>query len=115
MVSPRANNSVTWKLVLIDLYVAKGDMNAATAMADTAMATADSLSLDDRFHLYQLASSLYISANPPMTDKATAVYQKMLAMQPNDIEALNDMACVLTRPDGAGETAAGIGLQPAGV
>jgi tetratricopeptide (TPR) repeat protein len=96
MVLPRSNNSVTWKLISIDLYIAKGDMTAATAMADTALTSADALTPDDRFHLYQLASSLYISAVPPLVDKAVGIYQKMLAVAPNDIEALNDMACVLS-------------------
>jgi tetratricopeptide (TPR) repeat protein len=94
MVLPRAQNSVTWKQVALNLYIAKGDMAKGMATAEEALAVSDSLPAADQFRLYRQASELYLNAQPPMVDKAVALYQKMLAVHPDDVEALNDMACV---------------------
>jgi tetratricopeptide (TPR) repeat protein len=96
MVVPRAQNSVKWKLVAVNLYLAKGDLANAMSTADAALASVSELTPADQMELYRRASELYLNNNPPMVDKAVAIYQKMLALQPDDVESLNDMACVLS-------------------
>jgi tetratricopeptide (TPR) repeat protein len=95
MVLPRAQNSVTWKVVAIDLLMNKGDFAKGMAMVDSTLAADDSLTPADRFHLYESAASLYLNNSPPLIDKAIPIYQKILAVQPDDLMALNDMACIL--------------------
>jgi tetratricopeptide (TPR) repeat protein len=96
MVVPRAKNSVAWKVIAINLYMSKGDIATATSMAESALASADSLTPEDRYLLYTQASSLYLNLDPPQPDKAGEICKKMLEIHPNDIAALDNMACILS-------------------
>ncbi len=96
MITPRAENSVAWKLLAIELNIANKSDADALKLIDSALPMADSLPPDDRRELGRLASSLFLNANPPQTDRAMAMYQKMLQVDPNDVWALNDVASILT-------------------
>jgi len=38
---------------------------------------------------------VYLQATPPQTDKAAAIYRRVLEMTPNDLSSLNNLACLL--------------------
>jgi tetratricopeptide (TPR) repeat protein len=95
LVLPRAKNSVLWQLIAIDLYITNHDIPGATKEADIALGSIDQLSAPDQMHLLEQASNLFINASPPMVDRALDMYHKRLALEPNDINALNDVACIL--------------------
>jgi tetratricopeptide (TPR) repeat protein len=96
MVSPRANNSVAWKLLAATLNTANKNIPEATRLAEAALPSIDSLPVDDRRSLLEMTSSLYLNSTPQQTDKAMALYQKMLQANPDDVWALNDVASILT-------------------
>jgi tetratricopeptide (TPR) repeat protein len=94
LVLPRAQNSTAWKMIAISLYITKKDYPNAIKLADAALPTANGLTPEARMQLFRDASVLYLTANPPMADRAMDVFQRMLAINPDDVDALNSMACV---------------------
>ncbi len=96
LVLPRAQNSVAWKLIAVDLYVANHNLTDGLKLEESALALADQLPTSDKLHLLEQANGLYLTASPPQTDKAMAICQKILAINPNDLNALNDVACILS-------------------
>ena len=96
MVLPRAKNSTLWQLVAIELMVAKNDIPNAEKQADETIASIDQLKEQaDQLRLLELTSNLYLSTSPPQVDKALELYRRRVQLQPNDISAMNDIACIL--------------------
>jgi tetratricopeptide (TPR) repeat protein len=109
LVMPRVQNSTSWRLIAIDLLCGTGDFAGAAKQADIAMDSIDKLSQADQLYLLQRASDLYLTSTPPQVDKALALYRKRLAIQPNDVLAMNNIANILldmTNPPRAQEALA---------
>ena len=96
MVRDRAQNSPLWKLVLAGCYQRAGDTDKALTADEGAMAAADRFAPADRRTLMKQTASLYILANPPQADKAVPLLQAVLKESPDDLDALNNMACTLS-------------------
>ena len=95
LVVPRAKDSAMWQMIAADLMLDNHDLKPAIAQAERAMVSIDTLTPADQFHLMELTSGLYINSSPPVTDKAMDLYHKMLKIQPDNVRAMNDMACIL--------------------
>jgi tetratricopeptide (TPR) repeat protein len=94
LIAPKADSSASWKLILIPLYDSKHDHTDAIATAESAMKTMDSLSTSEQDQLLAFAASLYITADPPMVDKAMSVFQEILKRRPDDFMSMNNIACM---------------------
>lgn len=96
LVSPFAKDHLYAQLTLIDLHHFKGDDAQAISMMDQVWAGIDQLSRSDQILASHAAAQLYQNARPtPLVDKAYAAYQHLLKLEPDDIEALNNVACLL--------------------
>ena len=94
LVAPKAQNSASWKLISIPLYESKQDHVSAIAAAESARKMIDSLSGPEQDELLAYTASLYVTANPPMTDKAMDVFQQILKRRPDDYMSMNNIACM---------------------
>ncbi len=87
---------VSAKLSLAHLYQTKGDSASALATIDDLMSNLNKLSRRDQINTLQSAAILYQVAKPkPMVDKAYNAYQQWLKLDPNNLEAMNNLACLL--------------------
>jgi tetratricopeptide (TPR) repeat protein len=99
MIRPRAQNSPLWQLVLADHLNQMHDFSGARKQAELALGGIDHLTAQDQFGLMKMAADLYLGASPPDMAKAAEYYRKLLAIQPNDISTLNNLACILVDHD----------------
>jgi tetratricopeptide (TPR) repeat protein len=95
LVLARAKDNPMWQMIAAELLLSDHDLKGATAQAESAMVSIDKLTPADQFYLMHLTSGLYTNASPPVVDKALELYRKMLKIQPDNYEAMNDMACIL--------------------
>jgi tetratricopeptide (TPR) repeat protein len=96
MVLPRAQNSVAWKLLAVQLYMDETNIPDGLKLLESAMPSIDSLAVADRLHMLRLAAALYFRCTPPQVDKCIDTYKQILAIDPNDVNAMNDLACVMS-------------------
>jgi len=94
LVGPRVQNSLKWKLVAIPIYDFKGDHATALATAESAMESLAGLEPNEQDELLGYAGALYLGANPPLADQAIATYKQLLDRHPDDITAMNNLACL---------------------
>ena len=93
---PMSKESISAKISLARIYQRHGDDIAALSTIDELMAGADKYSRRDQINLYTQAAIMYQLAKPsPMPDKAYNAYQAWLKLEPNNMEALNNLACLL--------------------
>ncbi|MDP9172441.1 MAG: tetratricopeptide repeat protein [Planctomycetota bacterium] len=96
-VRPYMATSLRAKLSLAVLYHTKGDDLNAVASVDDAMTGVDGLSKPDQIITLTTAAQLYQTAAPtPLVDKSYAAYLKWLALDPNNVTALNNFAWLLS-------------------
>jgi tetratricopeptide (TPR) repeat protein len=87
---------LTAKLALIDLYHFKGDDVEAVALMDLIWSGIDQLSPAKQIVVSRGAAVLYQTVKPkPLSDKAYTCYQYWLKRDPDNVEALNNLACLL--------------------
>ena len=93
---PISKEYVPAKVSLARLYQIHGDDAAALATVDGIMADFDKLSRRDQVNLLSNAAVMYQLAKPvPLVDKAYGAYLAWLKLEPDNLEALNNMACLL--------------------
>ena len=90
----RAKKETRWVMFAAWLYQSEGDWKNAVGMDDQAVASLDKLSKDEQLRALQVAGGIYLSAQPPLADKAIAVYGQLLQREPEDLATLNNMACL---------------------
>jgi tetratricopeptide (TPR) repeat protein len=91
-----AKDHLSAKLTLAHLYQGRGDDAQALATMDEIMTHFDKLSHRDQVNTLASAAILYQLAKPaPLVDKAYDAYQQWLKLEPDNLEALNNMACLL--------------------
>jgi predicted Zn-dependent protease len=96
VLQPISEHYVPAKLTLARLYQGHGDDAAALSDVDSVMADFDKLSRRDQINLLTNAAIMYQIAKPtPMVDKAYDAYTAWLKLEPDNLEALNNMACLL--------------------
>jgi tetratricopeptide (TPR) repeat protein len=97
---PLAGTLLRAKLKLAVLYQARGnpgDLQHAIELIDQAMTGLDRAKKEDQIATLSIAAQLYQTATPkPLADKAYNAYEKWLALVPDDITALNNVAWLLS-------------------
>jgi tetratricopeptide (TPR) repeat protein len=92
-----------WRVILTYLYFSKKDYAKAEATIEAVLAAPQKLKPEEVEPAYSVAGSVYMLTGK--YDKADAMYQKILKTRPEDIMALNNLACLwadlLDKPDPA--------------
>jgi tetratricopeptide (TPR) repeat protein len=95
VVKQRLSEADQWKYILILLYHQNKQDDAAVALLEPLLVSNDSLPPNQRMSRLELAGTIYATAQPkPYADKAYETYKKLLVLNPNDVQALNNFACV---------------------
>ena len=93
---PISKDYVSARVSLARLYQGHGDDAGAIAAVDGLMANIDQISHRDQVNLLSNAAVMYQIAKPvPLVDKAYNAYLAWLKLEPDNLEALNNMACLL--------------------
>jgi hypothetical protein len=91
----RLDSGIRWRLLATSIYLKKQDYVAAKASMDATMADLDKASPADQLNALRFAGSFYLNVFPAEPNKSRDAYLKVLDRTPNDIAALNNMACLL--------------------
>jgi tetratricopeptide (TPR) repeat protein len=95
-IAERAKTENRWRMVSAYLLHSKGDYAGAAEMVEATLAEYDKLAPEEKIGALRFAGSLYLAMKPqPQVQKAHDAYAKLLALQPNDLFSLNNMACLL--------------------
>jgi tetratricopeptide (TPR) repeat protein len=95
IVRTRAESELRWQVVLITLYNESGNYGAAIDILDPLIAHAGDLPPSEQVNIYQIGGMVYSGASPKSyPDKAYDTYKKLLAINPNNVQALNNIACL---------------------
>jgi tetratricopeptide (TPR) repeat protein len=94
-VSAVAKDSVSAQIALAELYDTHKDGSSALKTIDGIMKGFDKLRNRDKVIFLSSAAIMYQLAIPPQTDKAYEAYQRLLQFEPDNLEALNNLACLL--------------------
>jgi tetratricopeptide (TPR) repeat protein len=104
----RFQGDAKWQLALVYLYNAKGDTADAQPLIERILADPGRLSPQEHIIALKVADTVYIEARPrPLYQKAYAVEAALLALRPDDLPTLNNIATHLAedvqppRPDKA--------------
>ncbi|HEV7297852.1 MAG TPA: tetratricopeptide repeat protein [Tepidisphaeraceae bacterium] len=92
---PRLDQGVRWKLLAASLYLNQKDYANARTTLESAMAQYDGASNPEQIQLLRFAGAFYLSAQPTEPNKAQEAYDKLLQKTPDDMAALNNIACLL--------------------
>src|SRR6185436_19483220 len=84
-----------WKLIKAYLYQSDQDYTNAVAMVDEAMADFDKMTPQEKDQTLRVAGTVYLTVRPARVDKAKDAYVKLLANTPDDMQSLNNLACLL--------------------
>lgn len=100
---PRADRGESrWQLMMAYLEQRGGDIRNAVTWAERVANDPNAKEFADAAR--KMLGTLYLSLTPPESAKAVAVYRKLLERDPNDLLALNNLACTMILP-GSGYTA----------
>lgn len=94
LVLQRAKEDVRWMAFGASLYRKDGDWRNAVALIEQAIAASEKASQDDQMGILQEAGIIYLAAQPVQAEKAIAIYAKVLQRHPDDMMALNNLACL---------------------
>ena len=95
LVGPRSENGANWKVVLANCYMQVGDRDKALATIQGALPSLGTFAPDDRLFATRLAALLYMTATPAQPERALELFQDVLRQRPDDVDALNNAACLL--------------------
>jgi tetratricopeptide (TPR) repeat protein len=94
--APLARTYVPAKISLARVFQAQGDNASAIATVESIMGNFDSVSVRDKVNVLSSAALMYQLAKPkPLVDKAYDAYLDWLKLEPDNLEALNNIACLL--------------------
>jgi tetratricopeptide (TPR) repeat protein len=82
-----------WKIMTARLQQTKGDTAAAVRSLEAVLAQEDSLSVEDKINAYRFGGTLYLVVAD--AKKSKDCYMKLLELAPEDMTALNNLACLL--------------------
>jgi lipopolysaccharide biosynthesis regulator YciM len=93
---PLSDKHVEAKISLAHCYQSLGQQDKALAEVDGVMSQLDSLPTNTQINVLASAALLYQLAKPtPLVDKANDAYRRWLKLEPGNLEALNNLACLL--------------------
>lgn len=84
-----------WRVPAIYLYHAKRDYPAAIKIVEQLLADYDQLTPADQETALRAAGMVYLTAVPAHPEKAYQAYLRLLEKMPDDLMALNNIACLL--------------------
>lgn len=91
----RQGTDTQWDICLIKLDHERGDDAEAVQLLEPILSASGNLPPAERTTYLQLAGVIYSDAHPkPLVDKGYAVYRQLLDINPNDVQALNNLACL---------------------
>jgi tetratricopeptide (TPR) repeat protein len=94
----RAQNDPHWLVLAADLCRQKGDSDAAAnaiGWLETALGKFDVLSPQDQDLVLRMAAAQYLALPQPDTLKSADMYRRIIKRNPDDIDSLNNLACIL--------------------
>jgi tetratricopeptide (TPR) repeat protein len=94
-VMARSQQDPRWKLLAAALYSVNKEWDNAVRMLDEVQAHFADLTPQQKAQALRIAGPLYQMARPPEFDKAKRSYEQLLALEPNDLFALNNLANLL--------------------
>jgi tetratricopeptide (TPR) repeat protein len=94
---PKANSNNRYRLIMAYVMQAEGDFSGAIEWVEKVL-NDSGVTPDDLDNARRMAGALYLRSNPPDVAKAVDIYQKLLARDPNDPLALNNLACTMILP-----------------
>lgn len=95
-IGDRINTDPDWQLIASQLYLIHGTFSKAIDLIQTVEKGYDKLSDNQRVTFLRLAAQVYTDARPsPNPEKARDYYLKLLALYPNDLPTLNNLAFIL--------------------
>ncbi|HUB26937.1 MAG TPA: tetratricopeptide repeat protein [Tepidisphaeraceae bacterium] len=94
LLAPRRGASPEIDFLLIMLYHQNHQDNLAIQMMEPMLDPSLPLPPAERLSRLETAGLIYSSSDPPHAEKAYAVYKQLLAISPNDLTALNNLACL---------------------
>lgn len=93
---PISDNYPSAKISLARLYQTQGNDTAAMESVDVVMSKLSSMNVRDQMNALGSAALVYQLAKPvALTDKAYNAYMAWLKLDPANVEALNNLACLL--------------------
>jgi cellulose synthase operon protein C len=95
-IKPYTDADEATRMPLVMLYHIKGDDASAAAILDSVIADVDKLNRADQIAAFAMAGQIYQTVEPdPMADKALDAYRRWLKLEPDNMQALNNIACLL--------------------
>jgi tetratricopeptide (TPR) repeat protein len=95
-IAPFAKKRVATKLPLAMMYIRNHDENDALATIESVMTGFDQLQRGDQIAALGAAGIIYSQCtSQSLTDRAYDAYQRCLKLDPNRIDVLNNLACLL--------------------
>ena len=102
-----------WQLIAAGLSEQSDDAAGAVRWYEMALKHFDTLSSADQTLLLRRAAGAYQKLSPPDVARAADMYRRLIAINPNDVKTLNNLACLLAEPGVAFQPARGARLQRA--
>jgi tetratricopeptide (TPR) repeat protein len=94
----RAQTDPHWLLLAADLCREKGDADGAINWLEMALSKFDLLSAPDQEAVLRSAATEYLAKTPADTLKSADAYRRLIKRSPNDLQSLNNLACILVEP-----------------
>lgn len=94
-VMARSEKDARWKLLAAALYSVNKEWDSAVRMLDEVQAHFSELTPTQKAQALRIAGPLYQMARPPEFEKAKRSYEQLLAIAPDDLFALNNIANLL--------------------
>jgi tetratricopeptide (TPR) repeat protein len=89
----QAQGGDKWRIMIARLQQTKGDTQGAIATLESVLAREQDLDRNDKLNAYRFGGTLYLMvSNAP---KSVECYKKLLEIAPEDMTALNNLACLL--------------------
>jgi len=95
MLTPHVNEDVRYLLQIASLYLQKHDEANCLKLVETAMDKVDAATPSNQSRILSFAGAVYSAVTPQQTAKAMEVYQRLVKLQPDNPEALNQLAWLL--------------------
>ena len=89
----RAETEDKWKIMIARLQQTKGDTQAAIKTLESVLAREEQLLPADKINAYRFGGTLYLMVSD--ANKSADCYRKLLALAPEDMTALNNLAVLL--------------------
>ncbi len=84
-----------WAMLAANLYQQKGDTPSAVNVIETLLNGSQTLNPAQQQNALRVLGTLHLSATPPDAEKSYHAYLRLLEQAPDDLTALNNVACLL--------------------